>query len=268
MTGSPFSMERKGFTLIEVVVAVAVFSMTALMAVNLFVLFIQHQRRTLNQQELQNDARAVIEQIAKDVREGSIDYTYYSTNFAATPTKLFSALGGTGNECLVLRNSLNEQIRYRLNGAIMQRTMPASTDTAKSCSDPLLTWEAISPTSLSVSSFSFSISPSEDPFAAASAIDCGKDASDGTASSYSEVSCRWGTVCQSHDGVNACQNGRGGRCYCFPQKFGNIAPLHPRVTFSLNLTRTNNQQTVSQVFQTAVASRIFKNIDRLNTYVP
>ncbi len=260
-------MQRRGFTLIEVVVAVAVFTMTALMAVNLFLVFIQQQRRTLNQQELQNDARAVIEQITKDVREGSIDYAYYSTNFAGDQTKLFSALGGTNNDCLVLRNSLNEQIRYQLNGTIIQRTMPASTDTAKSCTDLSLTWEPISPTSLSVDSFSFSISPSEDPFAGQSALKCDTT----TAGEPNDDAClsRWGTTCAVPNSLpSTCINKRNTACYCFPQKFGNVAPLHPRVTFSLNLTRTSNNQTVSQVFQTAVASRIFKNIDSLNTYVP
>ncbi len=258
-----------GFTLIEVLVTMAIFSITALMAVNVFLIFVQQQRRALNQQELQNDARAVVEQIAKDLREGSVDYSYYSTFLVGEPKKLFAALTGTGNECLVVRDALNTQILYRLNSTTktIQRMVPIAPVTV-ACNDASLTtaWDNtdISPPNLTVSSFTFFISPSEDPFAAQVAMECGTE----SPPSFTELNCRWGTICENPDVADTCQNERGGKCYCFPQKFGDTVSLHPRVTYSLEVSRTSGQQTVSQIFQTTVASRIFKNLDRLNTYVP
>lgn len=244
-----------GFTLIEVIIAVAVFSITVVMAVNLFIVFVQQQRRTLNQQELQNDARSVMEQIAKDVREGSVDYEYYAANFALELTKLFSQLSSTSAnaECLVLRDSLNAQILYRLNNEVIER-LEATTPSLAACNG-LAGWEAISPDNLTVASFVFAISPSEDPFAAKSAQEC-----------VINDDCRWGTICRDSSGryVNQVKD----RYYCYPQKFNEVTPLHPRVTYSFNFSRTSNQQTISQVFQTTVASRLFKNLDRLNSYVP
>ena len=264
----------QGFTLIEVLVAVAVFSITVLMAVNVFIIFVQQQRRTLNQQELQNDARAVMEQIARDAREGSIDYEYYATQFSGTSQKLFTELMSQHtnillkNNCLVLRSALNDQILYRLNGAVMQRLVPTVPNNAVACSDILTGWENISPDTLTVGSFNFTISPSEDPFAALSAQSCGSQPTPGNLGTYDELACRWGTVCRNQDATDTCQNSRDNICYCFPQKFGSVVALHPRVTFSLSMSRTSNQQTISQTFQSTVASRLFKNLDRLNAYVP
>lgn len=261
MTGSHSNI-RPGFTLIEVLVAVAVFSITTVMAVNLFIIFVQQQRRTLNQQELQNDARAVMEQVAKDVREGSIDYEYYATTFSGIQQKLFTELTSqaANNDCLVLRNAVNEQILYRLNNAIVERLALTTPVTSTGCST-LAGWEKISPDILEVANFTFTIAPTEDPFAAQAALPCG------TTGIPNDVGCRWGTIC-AIPSTTTCTNERNGICYCYPQKYGDVAPLHPRVTFSFKMSRTSNQQTISQTFQTTVASRLFKNLDRLNSYVP
>ncbi|MEK7570022.1 MAG: prepilin-type N-terminal cleavage/methylation domain-containing protein [Patescibacteria group bacterium] len=266
MTGFPSKRHTQGFTLIEVLVAVAVFSITTVMAVNLFIIFVQQQRRTLNQQELQNDARSVMEQVAKDVREGSIDYEYYATAPLTTQKKLFSELSSqAGNDdCLVLRNAVNEQILYRLNNEIVERLVLTTPVTSAGCSS-FTDWEKISPDILEVVNFTFTIAPTEDPFAAQAAQVCGTT----TAPIIipSDASCRWGTICLD-PADSTCINERGGTCYCYPQKYGDVAPLHPRVTFSFKMSRTSNQQTISQTFQTTVASRLFKNLDRLNSYVP
>jgi len=251
----------RGFTLIEVVITLGVFSIASLMAVNLFVIFVQQQRRTVAQQELQNDVRAVIEQIAQDVREGQVDYAFYEEAFSSNKVRLFSSLNGlangtTGDEYLSVRNSLNEQIQYRLNGTFIERSLDGAS------------WEKLTPDSLTIDKFTFSISPSENPFGAKDYIQCGSDSP-----SFNETICRWGTVCQSQPTGGSCQFPRGSTggekiCYCYPQTFGEVAPLHPRVTYSIHAKRTVSQQEVSQTFQTTVASRIYKSVEQLNDYAP
>jgi len=276
----------RGFTLIEVVITLGVFSIASLMAVNLFVIFVQQQRRTVAQQELQNDVRAVIEQIAQDVREGQVDYTFYSAEFPldSEKTKLFSALNGIDNnstgggfEYLSVQNSFNEQIKYRLNGGAIERWKESvkkwETLTA---AEQEVGWEILTPSSLEINSFAFSISPSENPFGAKDYIKCGKDDS-GTPSNpvFSENLCRWGTVCRNPNTAGSCQFSRGlesdgvtKTCYCYPQTFSDVAPLHPHVTYSIHAKRTVSQQEVSQTFQTTVASRIYKSVEQLNDYAP
>lgn len=250
----------------------AVFSIASLMAVNLFIIFVQQQRRALNQQELQNDSRAVIEEIAKDLREGSVDYAYYEQTFSGSQQKLFIPLSSQATDitlrdnCLVIRDTLNTQILYRLNGKVVQRLVPTTPIVSpNTCNTFTALFQDISPTTLEVSSFTFLISPSEDPFAGQSALQCDTI----TTGVPNDTACqsRWGTTC-AVPLTTTCINARGTNCYCYPQKYGTVAPLHPQVTFSLNASRTSNKLTVSQVFQTTVASRIFKNLDRLNSYVP
>lgn len=259
-----------GFTLIEVVVTLGVFSIASLMAVNLFVIFIQQQRRTVSQQELQNDARAVVEQVANDLREGVLDYAYYQSTIASPNSKLFTSLSATGNDCLVIRDAFNSQIRYRLNGSIVERAeVIAAGDQDDTCALlPVTLWGSVTPSVLSVSSFTFFASPSEDPFNAKTPQSCGPD------TAPSDAGCRWGTLCI--DPVTAaCQYAKEHVCYCTPRKYAydpavkiDSFPLHPRVTVSLHASRAVGKQSISQTFQTTVASRIFKNIDRLNQYAP
>ena len=251
---------RRGFTLIEVVITLGVFSIASLMAVNLFVFYVQQQRRTVSQQELQSDARALIEEVADQLREGTLDYAYYQANFSAEREKLFSALDGTGNSCLVVVDPLNQQVRYRLqNGAVEKLTVvPADTTPCETATG----WVNVTPADLTVDAFTIAVAPTENPFAARSPQSCTAD-----------IQCRWGTTC-FNPGTTTCQFEKNSTCFCTPQKFSYAEtdvgdayfPLHPRVTFSLHVSRQAAQQTLQQTFQTTIASRVFKNADKLNRY--
>lgn len=272
----------KGFTLIEVLITMALFTMTVLMAVTLLVVYIQQQRRTIIQEQLQNDARAVMEKIAADIREGTIDYSYYSDPIIFANKKLlFSSLDGQDhggpNEYLVLRDAFNTQIMYRITttpSQVLQRCTPA-TVTPNSCLDS--DWQAISPSTMKVENFIFYIAPSENAFDLQSPTICGTA---GTAteppSPFPDNCSRWGTACEGIDenglpsGECALRRGvdTSAYCYCAPKSFGSILPLQPRVTFSIAASRTVGNKTVSETFQTTISSRVFQNADRINKYVP
>ncbi len=254
---------RRGFTLIEVVVTLGVFSIASLLAVNLFVFYVQQQRRTVSQQELQSDARALIEEIADQLREGVVDYAYYKTQFPLERTKLFAPLDGTGKNCLVIVDALNRQVRYRLQNSVVEKlTLPVAETTA--CDDVSFasSWSSVTPSVLTVSNLTFAVAPSEDPYAAQVPDVCTDD-----------LGCRWGTLCLNPV-TSECQFTKGATCYCTPQKFSydttdvgdDFYPFHPRVTFSMHISRLGGQQTVSQTFQTTIASRVFKNADKFNRY--
>lgn len=268
----PLKAERRnarksgaGFTLIEVVVTLGLFSIASIMAVGLFLVFIQQQRRTLSQQELQNDSRAAIEQISQDLHESLVDFSYYATTFSATSDRLRDSFDGTQdtvsgkNQYLVLRDAQNIQVLYRRSSSKLQR---CSAIVGVDCGNNA-NWQDITPSTLTVQSFTFFMSPSEDPFTAKSPVSCGT-----VESGFLPANCRWGTTCQNQDGLNTCQLSRGNTCYCSPYKFGTVLPLHPTVTFSIVTQRTAGQQAVTQTFQSTVATRVFKGLSQLNTYVP
>jgi prepilin-type N-terminal cleavage/methylation domain-containing protein len=265
---NPLLKSGAGFTLIEVIVATAVFSMAMVLATTVFVVFLQQQRRTINQQEMQNDARAVMEEIAQKLREGVADYAYYATNFALSPQKLFSSLNGSNDECLVIRDALNEQYFYRLAGGKIQK-FSTSTPGTTACST-IANWSDITPASLTVEAFSIFISPSQDPFQGKSYQSCGTPGSSippiaDPVPDNDDCASYWGTYCAEG---TACAYQRGNSCYCTPQRFGNVVPLHPKVTISLKVSRVAGQLTLSETYQTTITSRIFKNFDKLNRYAP
>lgn len=61
-------MEQKGFTLIELVVVMAVFLIIAGTALGIFISIVQHQKKVLAQQELLNQASYAVEHISKGLR--------------------------------------------------------------------------------------------------------------------------------------------------------------------------------------------------------
>jgi len=272
-------MRKKGFTLIEVIVAAGLFSVVMVLATSTFVVFVQQQRRTINQQELQNDARATMEEIANRLHENTVDYTYYATIFDTVPKKLFKTITGKDDECLVLINDLKTQYYYRLyNNKIQEYSTdtPDYTDAGKCSNISSNNWQDISPASLTVNFFSIFISPSQDPFQGKSYTACGlrADSQDPNSDNPDDAICSassWGAYCgvdfDTCAYVRADNNGTQ-TCYCTPLRYGDVIPLHPKVTYSLNVSRQSNNTIITDTFQTTITSRIFKNFDLLNRYAP
>lgn len=68
---------RNGFTLIEVLIAAAIFGTVIVIAVGLLMSTSKAQRRTQLLAKLQGDTRYVMDVIAQSVRSDGIDYSYY-----------------------------------------------------------------------------------------------------------------------------------------------------------------------------------------------
>lgn len=68
-------MESKGFTLIELVVVMAVFLFVIGASISIFISIIQHQKRILAEQELLNQTSYVIEYMSKALRMAKADKT-------------------------------------------------------------------------------------------------------------------------------------------------------------------------------------------------
>lgn len=75
--------QRKGFTLVEVIVASSVFVAVSIIGVTVFVNVMRIQRRIILENAIYEDARFMIERIARDIRYNTIDYEeYYRANTA------------------------------------------------------------------------------------------------------------------------------------------------------------------------------------------
>src|SRR3990167_827188 len=69
---------NKGFTLIELMVVITVFSITMLVVVDMFVLVTRAQRRVSEQQALTSDTRFVLDSMTRKIHAGVLDYEFYS----------------------------------------------------------------------------------------------------------------------------------------------------------------------------------------------
>lgn len=78
---------KKGFTLLEMIVAVAVFSVAAILGVSSYLALTGAQKKALTLQTIQDNLRFSIESMARDVRTGSFYYCGYSpTNLPLIPS--------------------------------------------------------------------------------------------------------------------------------------------------------------------------------------
>ena len=79
---------KKGFTLIEVLVALAIFSVVVTISTDLFMTYQRLQRKTEAMQELNGAARNIMERIVREARENEINYGGEELAWPATTLSL------------------------------------------------------------------------------------------------------------------------------------------------------------------------------------
>ena len=133
---------KKGFTLIEVLVGLTLFAVVSTIAADLFLTFQRVSRKTESLEVLTANARFVVERIAREVREGRIDYVRYAQEGLSTES-----------QPLFLRTRGNEPLAFQhIEDALVMVT--GSNDTS----------EALTASEVRVRKADFVIAPTSDPF--------------------------------------------------------------------------------------------------------
>ncbi len=70
--------DSRGFTLMELVVVLGIFTTVVVAASDIFLLASKSQRRIFSFERTQADARFTMETFAREIRSGAIDYAYYA----------------------------------------------------------------------------------------------------------------------------------------------------------------------------------------------
>lgn len=99
------SKSQSGFTLVEMVVAVGLFSIVSVLIAQLFVLFNRSQIRSSLQQQVQSDARIMMAQISDRIRAGSIDYASYAGGTITSPETTLLLLDENGLSVTIAQSS-------------------------------------------------------------------------------------------------------------------------------------------------------------------
>jgi len=94
---------QKGFTLVEMMVAITVFATASVIISDLFLSFNRSQRRAQASQAVQSDARVLLANIVDKIRSGEIDYSVYTPNVTNPETELH-LLSADGTEYVIRRS--------------------------------------------------------------------------------------------------------------------------------------------------------------------
>jgi len=144
---------RRGFTLIEMVVALSIFAIATTYSVGIFVQSQKTQKRTANIYRVLSDVRYTTEVMAREIRLGRIDYDYYDAEQIDLTTVPLTQETGI----LALRDSSGESVMFR-------RTANGDRFVIQMKSGDNDNWQDITPEDLSIERFSLYISPTVDPF--------------------------------------------------------------------------------------------------------
>ncbi|MFA6255507.1 MAG: type II secretion system protein [Patescibacteria group bacterium] len=136
------SRNQLGFTLMEVLVVLGIFSILGVLIIDVFLLALQSQRQVSARQKTLSNLRYVIEDMARQVRTSEIDYASYTGGVIEQPATQ-----------LVLIDQEGKRVVYEL---IDNEEIQLTVDTESA--------PVTNPTEVKVEKLSFYINPITDPF--------------------------------------------------------------------------------------------------------
>ncbi len=228
-----------GLTLMEMLVAIGIFTTVVLIALTIFVTISDTQKRVISIQKIQEDIRYAVETMAQEIRLGKIDYAYYvANNIDLYP-------GASTVETLALIDQTGNYVFFRRQGTHLEYQTCLSTSSP--CPDAA-TWFVITPAEIEIEQVQFFITPSADPFVNVSTQVCSSISPNCPGASY--LSYRCDTVTDN-------------RC----EYFSDSRHFQPKVRIVLATKgeNPNIKDRASISVQTTVTSRILQgSVENLN----
>ncbi|MFH0854313.1 MAG: hypothetical protein V1891_02370 [bacterium] len=217
---SHIKINNFGFTVMELVVVLGVFSISSLIITEIFMTINKTQRRIVEHQKIQSDISYTLEVIARAVRLGSIDYSYYSDAVNNPETSLY--LKDAEERQTVFIKGLNQADK-----CVDDQSSPCiisgfdlDADGAIEDSEKA----SITPKGIKISDLKFYINPIIDPFL------------------Y--------TLCAAETQIEDCLSD-----VCMPSGFCQIPNKQPIVSISISATDVSGANPITMTLQTTVSSR-------------
>jgi prepilin-type N-terminal cleavage/methylation domain-containing protein len=140
--------KQKGFTLVEAVVVLAIFSVVVLTITSIFISTNRSQRRVLSSQRLQTDARWVMETMIREIKFGTPYYDYYANQAEGAPIDLAKPV-----HFLAITTANNDHYIYSLlnNKVVVKSNLFEGT-------------QDITPAGVGVDQLNFYITPTSSPW--------------------------------------------------------------------------------------------------------
>jgi len=158
---------RRGFTVIEVIITMAIFSIVLGVVIQIFIFTTRTQRRSRSIQEAYAQGRAAVEQLAREGQNGSVDYSFY--NDPLNPVSLTAQPLATA----ALRDSQGQTVRFRCVERLAEGAVQPCDDTTSELGQVQLcrgsgcdsgSWAGITDEATDVTSWRTWLGPVENPF--------------------------------------------------------------------------------------------------------
>jgi len=147
---------QKGFTLMEVLVVLAIFSVFMVLAIDLILTINRVQRETRVSERVLSESRFILNTIASEVRGGTIDYEAYGD-----PADPEDAIINPADELIVVNQNAE---RVRIKGDINFCPSAESTPCLLISRDDGISWASMTPIGVRLLEIKFIINPDRDPF--------------------------------------------------------------------------------------------------------
>lgn len=145
--------QQSGFTLMEIIVALAIFSIALISLTDIFLLSQRAQNKLVGETKIQADARFVMEVLAKEIRMNMIDYAAIDPADQADPLNL---------SYLPLLDLEGNKLIFSATSSPMICTIEGIKCLAVKRNDSA--WASITPSGVNIVSAKFYIYPIQDPF--------------------------------------------------------------------------------------------------------
>lgn len=146
---------HKGFTLIELLVGLSIFLVASLFITDIFVISSRALRKGAAIQKVQSDARLIINTMGDQIRQGTINYGFYTSGIANSVN------------ILALLDVNNQPVIYRKSSSTFSSTVCPTADSTPCLEfsrDGGTTWASVTSKDVKIQSLNFYIAPTTNPF--------------------------------------------------------------------------------------------------------
>jgi prepilin-type N-terminal cleavage/methylation domain-containing protein len=148
---------NQGFTLMEILVVLAIFSTFVVISTDLFLTINRVQRQTQVSERLLSESRYILDTIARELRGGQVNYQAYGD-----PSDPADAIINPGEELILIGSDASDIRIKKANNANCPSA--ASSPCVVISRDNGTTWASMTPLGVKVLDFKFIVSPDRDPF--------------------------------------------------------------------------------------------------------